>query len=61
METPIFDMIFKRPFPRALTRFSVAFFAVTSSSTPRRTMSATVCRARYGFTAAAPKPISKAM
>ena len=54
METPILDMIFSRPLPRALTVFSEAFLAVTPSSRPRRTMSCTVSRARYGLTAAAP-------
>ena len=54
MDTPILDMIFSRPLPSALIRFAAAFFADTPSSTPRRTMSWTVSRARYGLTAAAP-------
>src|ERR1035441_2419568 len=54
-------MILSRPLPSALIRLSAAFFAVMFSSTPRLTMSWTVSSARYGFTAAAPYPMSSAM
>ena len=60
MDTPILDMIFSRPLPRALSRFASAFFSETFSMTPRRTRSRTDSMARYGLTAAAPYPISRA-
>ena len=42
MDTPILDMIFSRPLPRALSRLASAFFSVSFGSpamTPRRTRS----------------------
>ncbi len=62
MDTPILDMIFSRPLPRALSRLASAFFSVSfgSPATPRRTRSRTDSMARYGLTAAAPYPTSSA-
>ena len=60
MDTPILDMIFSTPLPRALIRLASAAAALSPSSTPRRTRSAAVSMARYGLTAAAPYPTSSA-
>ena len=61
MDTPILDMIFSRPLFRALIRLPAALSSATPSSTPRRAMFWTVSTARYGSTAEAPKPMSRAM
>ena len=60
METPIFDITFKTPLPKDLIKFLTAFSGVIPVITPWRTRSSALSIARYGFTAAAPKPINNA-
>ena len=60
VETPILDITFKTPLPNDLIKFRTAFSGVMSVMTPCLTKSSAVSMARYGFTAAAPKPIKRA-
>ncbi len=61
MDTPIFDIVLRTPLPSPLIRFRAAWCGEMSPSTPRALRSSTVAIARYGFTALAPYPTSRAM
>ena len=53
VEMPIFEIVFRRPLPIALTPRASASSRV-SSSRPSSTSSSIVASIRYGLTAAAP-------
>ena len=60
VETPILDITFNTPLPSDLIKLRTAFSGVIPVITPCLTRSSALSIARYGLTAAAPKPINKA-
>ena len=60
MDTPIFDITFNTPLPKDLIKFLTAFSGVIPVITPCLTKSSALSIAKYGLTAAAPKPINSA-
>ncbi len=60
VEMPILLITLRTPLPSAFTRLRTAFSGAMSVMMPRRTRSSTDSIARYGLTAAAPYPMSRA-